>query len=316
MGIAVAAGTALFDKYHVTSPGGVLYLCGEGGRDLFANRHQVIAERYGLADRLADLPFGAEFGVGMLTDKEFIDAVKRHLDVLQPKLVILDPLYAYHPNDVEVQNVYARGPMLANLRAVIGGEAALIVGDHFNKTAPGRLDLDNIAQAGMAVWADSWILQKHRAAADLETGKFLLEVETGTRRGSGKHLEVDWTLERDKSDPDVLGWASVDWDARPFEAKAVDGQSNKVAQRIMQVVRDNEFELTESGVAEKVGGKREKAFEVLNELKVNGWIVVKNTERQEGTRMVKRDRVGVGETAKRLRGAGTGSELVPDEGTG
>ena len=88
--------------------------------------------------------------------------MKRHLDELQPKLVILDPLYAYHPSDVEVQNVYARGPMLANLRELIGDEAALIVGDHFNKTAGSRFDLDNIAQAGMAQWADSWILQKHR----------------------------------------------------------------------------------------------------------------------------------------------------------
>ena len=168
LAIAVAAGTALFDRYHVTSRGPVLYLSGEGGRDTFANRHQVIAERYGLTNLLPELAFGAEFGVGKLTDEAFIDVVKCHLDELQPKLVILDPLYAYDPSDVEVQNVYARGPMLTNLRELIGDEAALIVGDHFNKTAGSRLDLDNIAQAGMAQWADSWILQKHRETPNLE----------------------------------------------------------------------------------------------------------------------------------------------------
>jgi RecA-family ATPase len=194
LAIAVAAGTALFDKYHVTSAGPVLYLCGEGGRDTFANRHQVIADRYGITEMLPELAFGAEFGVGVLTDSEFADAVKRHLDTLQPQLVVLDPLYAYHPSDVEVQNVYARGPMLTNLRELIGGEAALIVGDHFNKTAGKNLDLSNIAQAGMAQWADSWILQKHRETPNLDKNKFWLEVETGTRRGGGKHLEVDWTL--------------------------------------------------------------------------------------------------------------------------
>ena len=40
---------------------------------------------------------------------EFTDAVKRHLDELQPKLVILDPLYAYHPSDVEVSEPVRAG---------------------------------------------------------------------------------------------------------------------------------------------------------------------------------------------------------------
>lgn len=265
--LAVATGSALFDEYPATSPGGVLYLCGEGGQDIFANRHQVIAARYGITpDALMDIPFGAEFGVGMLTDREFTEAVKRHLDALQPKLVILDPLYAYHPRDVEVQNIYARGPMLANLRTLVGGEAALIVGDHFNKTAGKGLDLDNIAQAGMSAWADSWILQKHRAPADLENGKFLLEVETGSRRGGGKHLEVDWTLKRDVSDPDSIMWTGVEWDARPIDGTNAAGQVDKTAERTMQVVKDNDFELTQSQVVDKVGGNTQKAHETVKAL--------------------------------------------------
>ncbi|OAN40340.1 hypothetical protein A4X20_14565 [Mycolicibacterium iranicum] len=315
--LAVATGSALFDEYPVTTSGSVLYLCGEGGQDTFANRHQVIAARYGITpDALLDIPLGAEFGVAMLTDREFTEAVKRHLDELQPKLVILDPLYAYHPSDVEVQNIYQRGPMLANLRTLIGGEAALIVGDHFNKTAARGLDLDNIAQAGMAQWADSWILQKHRAAPDLDTGKFCLEVETGSRRGGGKHLEVDWTLRRDVSDPDAIMWTGVDWESRPFNGNGAAGQMDKTAEHILQVVRDNPFELTETKVVETVGGNRQKTREVLQGLKVNGWLVIRNCERKEGGRMVKRDRVGLGSAGDGFGGAGTGSEVVPDEGTG
>ena len=308
--LTVAVGLALFDKYHVTSPGGVLYLCGEGGRDTFASRHQVIAERYGITDMLPDLPFGVEFGIGMLTDDDFRDAVKRHLDELQPKLVILDPLYAYHPSDVEVQNVYARGPMLANLRELIGGEAALIVGDHFNKTASGRLDLDNIAQAGMAQWADSWILQKHRAPPDLDNGKFWLEIETGTRRSAGKHIEVDWTLERDRSDPDVVSWTGVDWDTRPCVGGSAAGQPNKTVECILQVVKDNEFELTESQIVKEVGGNRQKAFDTLNELKVNGFVVVQRRERVEGGRTRERELVGLGprRLGSSFPSAGTGQE--------
>jgi AAA domain len=292
---------ALFDKYHVTSPGPVLYLSGEGGRNTFAYRHQVIAERYGITRMLPELPFGAEFGVGTLSDGEFIDAVKRHLDELQPKLVILDPLYAYHPNDVEVQNVYARGPMLANLRELVGGEAALVVGDHFNKTAGPRLDLDNIAQAGMAQWVDSWILQRHRDAPNLDDNKFWLEVETGSRRCGGKHLEVDWTLERDKSDLDVIAWTGVDWESRPMTAKSAGGKVDDTVTAILQVVADHPFELTESKVLGEVGGNRAKAREAFAGLKANGGVVIKNCTADEDGRSVKRDRVGLGENAERLR---------------
>ncbi|ASL14688.1 hypothetical protein MYCOZU2_02274 [Mycobacterium intracellulare subsp. chimaera] len=300
--VAVAAGRSLFEKYHVTSPGPVLYLAGEGGRSTFANRHQVIAARYYIdPETLRDLPFGAEFGVGALDNSEFTEAVKRHLDTLQPKLVILDPLYAYHPSDVEVSNLYARGPMLANLRALIGDEAALIVGDHFNKTAPERLDLDNVAQAGMAQWADSWILQKHRDAPNLDDDKYWLQVETGTRRGGGKRLEVDWTLDRDKSDPDVIAWTGVDWECRPMDVKSPGARADDTMTAILQVVADHPFELTETSVLKLVGGNHAKRREAFQSLKINGGVVIKNCTADEGGRSVNRDRVGLGPNAESLR---------------
>lgn len=299
--LAVAAGVPLFGKYDVVTPGPVLYLCGEGGVSTFANRHQVIAKRYGVEARLRELPLGVEFGVGRLSDQEFADAVNRSLDALQPSLVILDPLYAYHPSDVEVSNLYSRGPMLAELRELIGGEAALIVGDHFNKSAGERLELDNIAQAGMGQWADSWILQKHRKPPELDGGKFLLDVETGTRRGAGQRIEVDWTLERNQSDPDLIGWSSVDWETRSAVAKSVGERADKTVAAILQVVADRDFELTESAVLNEVRGNRAKAREAFAGLKANGALVVRNCPADEGGRTVSRDRVGLGENAARVR---------------
>lgn len=300
--LAVAAGRSLFEKYHVTSPGPVLYLAGEGGQNTFMNRHQVIAARYYIdPETLRELPFGAEFGVGALDNSEFIDAVKRHLDMLQPKLVILDPLYAYHPSDVEVSNLYARGPMLANLRMLVGDEAALIVGDHFNKTAPDRLDLDNVAQAGVAQWADSWILQRHRNAPNLDEDKYWLQVETGTRRGGGKHLEVDWSLNRDKSDPDVIAWTGVDWECRPMDVKSPGSRADDTMTAILQVVADHPFELTETRVLQMVGGNRQRGREAFAALRSNGGIIVKDCPADEGGHQKVRARVGPGPNAERLR---------------
>jgi hypothetical protein len=92
-------------------------------------------------------------------------------------------------------------------------------------------------------------------------------------------------------------------------------------------VKDYPFELTASAVAEKAGGRKEKTREVLLGLIANDWLVIRNCEKQEGSRLVKRDRVGLGETAKRFGGSSSGAgssypvgngfgEVVPDEGTG
>ncbi|VBA46737.1 hypothetical protein [Mycobacterium pseudokansasii] len=153
----------------------------------------------------------------------------------------------------------------------------------------------------MSQWADSWILQKHRETPNLEDGKFWLEVESGTRRGSGKHLEVDWTLERDSADPDTTMWRGVDWDTRPMAGKSAAGQVDKTIQRILQVIDDEPFALTETGVLAKVGGNKDKAYETLQVLKANGALVVQERERPEGKRSVKRALVGPGENAERVR---------------
>lgn len=83
----------------------------------------------------------------------------------------------------------------------------------------------------------------------------------------------------------------------------------------MQVVRGRPFELTESAVVAEVGGKREKAFDVLNHLKANGLVVIKSRGRKEGERTVTRNLVGLGRVAAggSSSEAGTSSERVQDD---
>jgi hypothetical protein len=115
------------------------------------------------------------------------------MDALQPVLVILDPLYVYHPAGVEAQNLYDRGRMLSELSAFFGYErTALVVVDHYRKASGASLDLDEIGQSGVAQWADSWILQTHRQEPDLKAGKYKLATEFGSRQWGGQRLDVDW----------------------------------------------------------------------------------------------------------------------------
>lgn len=215
LGVSVATQLSYLDEYPVDTSGPVLYLTGEGGRDEFKSRHHAIAKRYGInRDGMRDIAFHAMFDVAPLDDRDFTDALKHHLDTVQPVLVIIDPLYAYHPQGVEAANVYSRGPMLAAIRAIIEPYSALIIGDHINKSADDRsLDLDDIGFSGVSQWVDSWSLQRHRevfrSCGPESYAK--LEVEYGSRRAGSMRYNVDWTLIRDTDDPHVIKWDSCDW---------------------------------------------------------------------------------------------------------
>ena len=129
-------------------------------------------------------------------------------------MVPLDPLYAYHPQGIDVSNVYARGQMLAQIRSEIEQHAALIIGDHINKSADdSRLDLDDIGFSGVSQWADSWSLQRHREKfATVGADSFAkLEVEFGSRRTGAMRHNIDWHLVRNTDDPHTIKWASCDW---------------------------------------------------------------------------------------------------------
>ena len=215
LSMSVATQLSYLDNFPVFITGPVLYLTGEGGEDEFRSRHQAIARRFNINSKeLQDIGFHTMFSIASLDNSEFIDALKHHLDSIQPVLVVIDPLYAYHPKDVDVSNVYSRGQMLAQIRALIEPYAALIIGDHVNKSADDKtLDLDDIGFSGVSQWADSWSLQRHREPfKTVGADSFAkLEVEYGSRRTGSMRYHVDWHLERDMTDPHIIKWASCDW---------------------------------------------------------------------------------------------------------
>lgn len=235
--LAVASGRPLFGEFEVVTPGPVVYFVGEGGRAPFQRRLHAIARAYGVD--LADLPIHATFDVGPLDSPEFVAALTAALDALRPELVIIDPLYAFHPAGIEAQNLYERGRMLAEVSGIVADKAALIIADHFKKSGGSELDLDSIAQAGMGQWADSWILQKHRERADLDGGEYSLAVEFGSRQWGGSRWDVDWKLPAfGELDAGEAEHATVEWSVRRSdsiqgagdrdEAQTLAGQRNLI----------------------------------------------------------------------------------------
>ena len=307
LSVAVASGKPLFDEFEVVAPGPVLYYVGEGGMRPFQRRLQAVARAYGADLRDLHDRFHAVFQVGSLASADFVDALRRNLDQLQPELVIVDPLYAFHPPGVEAQNLYERGRMLAELSGLVADEAALIVADHFKKNgAAGAsgLDLDSIAQAGMGQWADSWILQRHREAPDLDAGAYRLEAEFGSRQWGGARYEIDWTLpafgglETGESQAPELSWRVRRSDGG--DTASVRG-SDRTREAIGQTLRDRPFELTKTALVDVVGGKKERTRAVIELMIGEGLILSQLGERSEGGRKVKRTLFGLRDPAQKLR---------------
>lgn len=97
LAVAVAAGVDAFGTFVVKEPGPVHIYVGEGGREPFQRRLRRIAEAYGLARTdLRELPLTVSFDTAPIMDPRFQESLARDLDELQPALVIIDPLYAFH----------------------------------------------------------------------------------------------------------------------------------------------------------------------------------------------------------------------------
>ncbi|WP_027503907.1 AAA family ATPase [Rhodococcus sp. UNC23MFCrub1.1] len=297
LSVAVASGEALFGEFAVHSPGPVLYYVGEGGQGPFQRRLQAIARAFKV--ELGDLPVHAVFEVGSLSGVSFTDALKRNLDTAQPELVIIDPLYAFHPPGIEAQNLYERGRMLAEVSASVAGQAALVVADHFKKSGNSDLDLDSISQAGMGQWADSWILQKHREKPDLDAGDYRLAMEFGSRQWGGRRYDLDWhlppegQLESGEGASDELSWSIRRSDSGTgLTVNRVDAD-DRLRTRAVEIVTERPYELTANKLADELGGQRKATLRVIDALVTAGVLDQQMARRQEGNRVVERSRLGM-----------------------
>lgn len=250
LAVAWASGKPYLNRFDVETPGRVLIYNGEGGERPFRRRLHRMCEAYGV--RPEDLPLYSVFDTGPLDSDEFGSALARNLEAVKPSLVILDPLYTYHPAGVEAQNLYERGRMLSDLSSAVGHDTALIVVDHYRKTGAANLDLDEIGQSGVAQWADSWILQGHREPPDLAAGSVRLAVEYGSRQWGGARYGIDWELgafdEVQAVHTGDIAWNIGALGERVGKADRHDGIRN----RILIELRDRPLQLTKTEVKKAV----------------------------------------------------------------
>jgi hypothetical protein len=301
--LAVSSGIEMLGNpvWKVPYPGPVIVLSGEGGEYLVRSRLQRISrDVYGMKLRslsrlpLVVLPSSPKFG----TD-QFVGYLLRALDIFSepPALIIIDSVYNYHPTSKEVQvsNVYDRGPMLSEVSDTAyrwcGQEVVLWLIDHFKSTGNGSLDLDSIAQAGMAEFADTWMLLKHREKPDPDNGLFKLRAEIGSRQPwPGAGWEIDWDIGR--YDEDANDWAgSISVEANRCERAVTTPGKHKVTDSditaaVLTYVEEHPWAKTKDQICHDVardtgtGDKRVRA--AFGDLAEKNLLLSEKRKREEG----------------------------------
>jgi hypothetical protein len=220
---------------------------GEGGRIPYTRRLERIAAAMGA--KLDDAPLYPTFDTAGIGSVRFNDSLRRDLDEIEPVLVHIDPLYSYHPANVNPSNLFEEGAMLADLSSMcLAKEASCTVTSHFNKTGTGA-GLDRLTQAGGQEWSDTWFLLAHREKADVAKGLFRLTLEIGSRQWGGSTWNLD--LDVGRFDEDLGEFeGSINWDLNRASAGPA-----SVLDRVVALVLANPGMFTREEIGKKIGGK-------------------------------------------------------------
>ncbi len=262
--VAVAAGKPIFDHFDVGAARPVVAYVGEGGRRPYVRRLRRIAAALGVTTE--DLPLYPVFDVAPLASPIFRESLARDLRDIEPGLVVLDPLYMYHGTTTRAADLHAEGALLGGFsRPCVDAGVSLLVVNHFNQTGTG-MSLKRITMAGSGEWADSWILLAHRVDPDLEAGVYRLTLAVGSRQWGGTEWELDVTLGRfdaERGDHD----GDIAWELRRATAA---GKAAQGAEKILELVARQPYQLTREELAAGAGGNRERMRALVDTLTEQG----------------------------------------------
>jgi hypothetical protein len=247
--LSIASGRPFLDRFEVDESGPVVAYVGEGGRAPYTRRLLRVARA--MKVDLDSVPLWLSFDVAPIQSALFQESLQRDLDELEPALVGLDPLYAYHGTAIKASDLHQEGSLLSSLSSRCGaGGASLLVNNHFNQTGAGG-GLSRITQAGSGEWVDTWLLVSHRDKPDVANGHFRLALDIGSRQWGGTTWDVDLEVGRFEADAgEFIG--DIAWSCRRHQESDHDG-------RVVEIVTGRPWEFTKEDVASIVGGRASDA---------------------------------------------------------
>ena len=309
--VGLAAGVPILGRFKPDRPRPVIAYVGEGGRKPYIRRLRRIASAMDV--RLSDIHLEIVTDVAPIHSDIFTRSLERDLAEVQPGLVFIDPLYAYHGVKVSASNLHEEGALLTSLsnRCLNAGASILIV-NHMNQTGSG-MDLKRITMAGSGEWVDTWMLLKHREAPQVEAGDFKLRVEIGSRQWGGTSWDLDLSIGRFDEDRGSHD-GHISWELQRSNTSSDPNSSRgtrneqKAADTILETLADEPWRLTKTQIRTIVAGNREAFDNAFNTLIDKGLIAHNKSRRTEGDTLRTRPVWGIARNPDQPTGPGSTGE--------
>lgn len=238
IGVGIALGRPVLDRFEVPERRRVVLIVGEGGERMLLARLHRMCGAYGAA--WADLRPWLRYSVvsAPITSPAFAQAIADEVEAFDPGYVNIDPWYVYGGGDANASQLGEIGDRLEQVPRIVGPDRALLINHHLNQTGVGT-GLVKLAGAGHAEWVDSWLILTHRTPPRVEAGEFRLGLDVGSRQWGGAAFNVDYDIgrfdiETGMHDGDIQ-W-KVTTNDRGAGASAGDGTDAKVLAAEVNVV--------------------------------------------------------------------------------
>jgi hypothetical protein len=295
MAYSIANGTPWLgdEQFAVEASAPVIVVINEGIKsymrslDRIPTRHQ--------ADSLGPIYVIDASGI-KLQNEDLGAAIRETAERVGAGVIIYDAWYGFVGGDADASNLYSMSDVFKIVQDVADElDIDPVIVHHLKKNSTGRPDLDDLTFAGVAEWADSWLLITHRSPARPDEGEFCLGVVAGSRQWGELDYEIDGSF--GPIDLDAGGYTDPPiWFVTKVSAEQSrnwGGKSSKSAPNpepgILRLIEDHPYEYTKSQVSNNAPGAERSNRWLLNSLLQEGIVVSAKVRRSESNGVKTRD---------------------------
>jgi hypothetical protein len=198
LGLSLGTGTPFLGEFAVPARVPTGFLSGESGTATLQETARRVAAAKGIDLASADMYWG--FRLPQLADGLHLLALKRALQTLGVRVLLLDPLYLCLLSGVDhhgpqSSNLYQMGPLLmAVSQACLSVGCTPVLAHHFKLTRPnpyGEPQLEDLAYSGIQEFARQWVLLGRRNPYEAGSGLHQLWMSVGGSVGHSGLWGVD-----------------------------------------------------------------------------------------------------------------------------
>ncbi|MEE8484983.1 MAG: AAA family ATPase [Acidimicrobiia bacterium] len=295
MAYAIANGTPWLDheQFAVEAQAPVIVVINEGIKSYMRSLDRIPARRG--AESLGPI-YVVDASGFKLQNGDLNAVIRETADRVGAGVIIYDAWYGFVGGDADPASLFSMSDVFKIIQDVadeLGIDPVIV--HHLKKFSKGRPDLDDLTFAGVAEWADSWLLITHRSPARPDEGEFLLGVVAGSRQWGELDYEIDGSL--GPIDLDVGGYTDPPtWFVTKVSAEQSrnwGGKSSRSAPNaepgILKFIGDHPYEYTKSQVADYAPGSQKTNRYLLASLLEEGTVVSAKVKRLEANGIRTRD---------------------------